>query len=123
MLGPLVFRRAGVRVKSGAHHVRKDVAESSTLFWTWSRANRPTLDLSMGWGSNSQWRTSFRRDYIFGDRAFLNVDATPRPPSDEDLSPELARELLLHRCFVKSVVATPANDLWPYDQSAVVAFP
>jgi hypothetical protein len=123
MLGDMLFARAGVHVEGGADFVVKTFAERSAMFWTWMRCNRPTQDLSMGWGSNSQWRTDFRRDYILGDRAHLNVDARPAHMRDEELTPEKRRELLLNRCFIKTLEPTPANSLWPYDETAVVPFP
>jgi hypothetical protein len=74
MLGNMVFSRAGVRVAGGAKWISKEVAESSTLYWALRRKNRPFQDLSHGWGHNSQWRTSFRRDYRIGDEFHYNVD-------------------------------------------------
>jgi hypothetical protein len=59
MLGPLLIARAGCAVKAD---FPKEIAERSTLYWAYLRRNRPTNDLSLGWGSNSQWRTSFRRE-------------------------------------------------------------
>lgn len=123
MLGDLLFSRAGVYVEGGEDHVIKHVAERSAMFWTWMRLNRPTQDLSMGWGSNSQWRTDFRRDYLYGDRAHLNVDARPAHARDNVLTPEKRHELLLNRCFIKTLEPTPAVNLWPYDETAVVPFP
>ncbi|MES1200874.1 MAG: hypothetical protein ABUS57_05440, partial [Pseudomonadota bacterium] len=64
MLGSMIFSRSGTAVEGGGDHVVKEIAENSTLFWAWLRCNRPALDLSQGWGSNSQWRTRFRRDYL-----------------------------------------------------------
>ncbi|HYR27775.1 MAG TPA: hypothetical protein VEU30_04885, partial [Thermoanaerobaculia bacterium] len=59
MLGPLLIMRAGCRVAARPDVLRKDIAETSTLYWATARANgRPTDDLSHGWGSNSSWRTS-----------------------------------------------------------------
>jgi hypothetical protein len=114
MLGNLLFSRAGVHVSGGKNFVSKQVAESSTLYWTYFRRNRQCCDLSHGWGSNSQWRTNFRRDYQIGRELFYNVDGERKRPSDleDELSPEQRRELLRHRCFV---TATPSDqDLWPY---------
>jgi hypothetical protein len=89
-------------------------AEGSTLYWAFARNTRPTADLSVGWGSNSQWRTSFRRDYFVGDTLFYNVDARPQDASlDEDLSGGEQLELLRNRCFVRCDKAH--DDRWPYD--------
>lgn len=118
MLGPLLFSRAGVRVSAGRRLLRKDVAESSTLYWAHRRRNRPTADLSHGWGGNSQWRTCFRRDYAIDGELHFNVDADP---DRRDMTPELTSgqrvELLTHRCIVTTEPPWPDNDLWPYDDT------
>lgn len=114
MLGRLLFSRSGCRVLGGTEHVVKRVAENSTLYWAFARNTRPTADLSAGWGSNSQWRTGFRRDYFVGDTLFYNVDARPQGASpDEDLSAGERLELLRNRCFVRCEKAHV--DRWPYD--------
>lgn len=113
MLGRLLFSRGGCRVVGGTEHVVKRVAEESTLYWAFARNTRPTADLSAGWGSNSQWRTKFRRDYFVGDTLFYNVDARPQVAGlDEDLSPGERLELLRNRCFVRCGKAHV--DRWPY---------
>jgi hypothetical protein len=90
------------------------------------------MDLSVGWGSNSQWRTCFRRDYQISGVLFYNVDADGPDavdlaapvetwPQDNrpggSLNPQLSvqqrRELLMHRCFVTG--PEPTGDCWPYD--------
>jgi hypothetical protein len=109
MLGPLVIARAGV-VAGG---FVKEIAESSTLYWAYYRANRRTEDLSRGWGHNSQWRTALRRDYLLGGIAYYNVDARPAgPPHDEDLTAAEKLELLRHRCFVRC--PKRHDDRFPY---------
>jgi hypothetical protein len=120
MLGDMMLSRAGVRVSGGTLSMRKDVAESSTLYWAFRRKNRPVQDLSHGWGSNSQWRTSFRRDYRLGEEFHYNVDgkhdlAAPEPPAEDrdGLTREERIELLTNRCFVRAM--KPHSDLWPYD--------
>jgi hypothetical protein len=108
MLGQLLFCRAGVRVQAGTDTMLKDVAESSTLYWAYRRKNRPYQDLSHGWGSNSQWRTEFRRDYTDGQSYIYNTDGIldarlPDRPERwrDDLSPNERIELLVNRCFVR----------------------
>ena len=54
MLGSMMFSRAGVRISCGKNLCRKEIAETSTLYWTYRRKNRPYRDISHGWGSNSQ---------------------------------------------------------------------
>lgn len=113
-LGPLLISRAACRVRGGQRHLLKEVAERSTLYWAYARNHRPAEDLSRGWGSNSQWRTEFRRDYALDGRLFYNVDARERPGGpDGDLDAAERAELLRHRCFV--TCTKPSDDLWPYD--------
>lgn len=64
LIGELVFCRAGVRVRAGAAHAVAGVADRSTLAWEYWRRHRLTSDGSFWWGTNSQWRTNFRRDYL-----------------------------------------------------------
>lgn len=117
-LGPLLISRAGCRVRAGRSHLRKEVAENSTLYWAYARNHRPAADLSHGWGGNSQWRTSFRRDYAIGGVLHYNVDAVPMPGGgDEDLTAGERMELLRHRCFV--TCTKRGDDRWPYDLKLV----
>jgi hypothetical protein len=120
MLGEMLFSRAGVRVLGGRRFIRKEVAESSTLYWAYRRKNRPYHDLSRGWGSNSQWGTKFRRDYRIGQGFHYNVDGTHDlavlEPTAEDwygLGREERIELLTNRCFVTTI--KPHSDLYPYN--------
>jgi hypothetical protein len=120
MLGDLIFSRAGVHVSGGRRFIRKDVAESSTLYWAFRRKNRPYQDLSHGWGHNSQWRTSFRRDYRIAGKFHYNVDGkhdlgAPDPAAEDrdGLTRGERVELLTNRCFVTTT--KPHRDLWPYD--------
>lgn len=120
MLGNMMFSRAGVRVSGGKNIIRKDVAEMSTLYWSYRRKNRPYENLSQGWGHNSQWRTDFRRDCRFGQELYYNVDGKNElgvsEPTEEDrdgLTAEERIELLINRCFIRCTKSH--NDLWPYD--------
>jgi hypothetical protein len=118
MLGNMLFSRGGVRVHAGRNHVCKEVAESSTLYWASWRKNRPSDDLSAGWGSNSQWRTRFRRDYRVGGVLYFNVEGSNdlsdyRCGSDRHGLTRAERiELLTNRCFVTT--SKPHDDLFPY---------
>lgn len=122
-LGPMLFSRAGCIVRSGRNIIVKEVAESSTLYWTYRRRNRPCEDLSCGWGHNSQWRTSYRRDYRLGNRLYYNVAGTldvTKPDTGENPDPDREKltvservEFLIHRCFVRT--PKPHKDLWVYD--------
>ena len=123
MLGDMLFSRAGVAVRGGQNHIRREIAQTSTLYWTYRRKYKKHNDLSHGWGSNSQWRTEFRRDYWVDGRFFYNVDA--EPPEKIDLSDDsvvfdasrvgnatrIQRiELLRNRCFIHAEIK-PDNDL------------
>ena len=120
MLGPMLFSRAGVIVHAGADHLRKKLAETSRLHWAWRRRNRPVTDPSVGWGSNSQWGTLFRRDYHFPGEFHFSVDGrlkagdAPSPGAwDGDLPEPLRTELVTHRCLVRTDI--PDDDLYPYN--------
>lgn len=120
MLGPLLITRAGCGVAAGPAVMRKELAERSALYWTLTRRNRPTEELSHGWGSNSQWRTEFRLDYLFGRRLCYNAGAPARPnvnrgERDEELTPSEKLELLRFRCFV--TCGKRDTDRWPYDDT------
>jgi hypothetical protein len=126
MLGDMMFSRAGVRVSGGKKFIQKEVAEASTLYWAYRRKNRPYQDLSRDWGSNSQWRTSFRRDYLLGRVVHYNVDGRrdlsrlEPMAKDRDGLTQLERiELLTNRCFI--TVTKAHSDSWPYDDQYSVA--
>jgi hypothetical protein len=72
-------------MRGGAHHLDPVHAATSTLHWAWARRHRPVEDLSHGWGSNSQWDTDFRRDYLLPDQLLCNVDAALTPSCSAQL--------------------------------------
>ncbi|MFI8186335.1 hypothetical protein ACIF70_38450 [Actinacidiphila glaucinigra] len=120
MLGRLLFGRAGVRVRAGAGHARRGIADRSPLYWTYLRRHRPTVDLSQGWGHNSQWRTDFRLDYRTPDSRRLNAAARgdidePDAPGDPcpPLTPAERRELLRHRCLLREPAAVAGHARTP----------
>jgi hypothetical protein len=114
LVGSLLLIRGGASVLAGAGQLDPVLAVRSTLYWAWRRRYRPVADLSHGWGSNSQWRTAFRRDYRLPDRLLYNADAalarTPRPPgfrrSDVDV------DLVRHRC---SILTDHGDEEWVWD--------
>ena len=119
MLGSMLFSRAGVRCPSSIH-VANGVADRSTIYWTFRRSYRPCEDLSHGWGHNSQWATSFRRDFCIEDRLFYNVDGSvsaevDQEDDDDNLTHAQRIELVRNRCFTCST--REHTDLWPYDWS------
>ena len=119
MFGDMMFSRSGVEVVGGRKHVVKEIAEHSTLYFAYRRQRRKTDDLSMGWGHNSQWRTSFRRDYESDGKWVYNADGehllnVPSVEEDRDgLTIEERIELCRNRCFI--VTPKPNEDLWPFD--------
>jgi hypothetical protein len=131
MLGAMLFCRAGVRIRAGALHAHKDIAEHSRLYWAYMRNDRSAYDRSHGWGSNSQWGTDFRRDYSTDDAYYYNVDGRISlnengfffdvhdlgdTEIDEDDAPYNTRpvllELMTHRCLV--VTQERQEDEYPY---------
>lgn len=116
MLGDMMYCRAGCIVSGGAAHVAKEIAEQSKMYWSFRRKDRPCEDLSHGWGSNSQWRTSLRRDYRSPAGFHFNVDGRESLNADAQDIDEIGRtamlELLLHRCMTRT--ATDDADLYPY---------
>lgn len=122
MLGTMVFQRAGVVVEGGANHIVKEFAEKNPLFWAWRRRHREVRDLSHGWGSNSQWRTDFRRDYILNGAIHCNVDGESRRSmmkEENDLTESARHEFLLHRCLITTA---SDGDEWPYDETESFPF-
>jgi hypothetical protein len=122
MLGTMMFVRAGASVMANEHQLAPGVANTSTIYWAYRRKNRPSNDLSMGWGSNSQWRTCFRRDYQVGEKYYFNVDGNDdltRLPTgaidDQGLNKDERVELLINRSFVTT--QKPHDDLYPYDDT------
>jgi hypothetical protein len=120
MLGNLLIARAGVSIEGGARWFVATTAVSSTLYWAYRRKTRPHQDLSHGWGSNSQWRTSFRRDYRVAGSLYFNIDGRHDLAArdlvsvhEDSLTQHERIELLTNRCFV--ITAKEGDDLWPYD--------
>jgi hypothetical protein len=118
MFGQMLFARAGVRVRSG---VLNKNADRTPLYFSWWRPQRDTEDLSHGWGSSSQWRTDFRRDYQTPTQLRFNLDGK-WPVADEvvqrpdgDLTVEERIELLTHRSFVRSEKRPWGR--WPYQDT------
>lgn len=118
MLGPLLISRAGCAIVAGRMHMNPDRAARSTLYWAFARNHRPTTDLSAGWGSNSQWRTAFRRDYALEGALHYNVNAArDQPDADRGLGAAERDQLLRHRCFINGTQRD--DDRWPYDHTLV----
>src|SRR5215472_8573935 len=97
LAGALLLVRAGVVVRAGANVMDPVVASRSRMYWAWWRRNRQPTDLSHGWGSNSQWGTDFRRDYVAGGQLYYNVDWY-KHRRDGELPDDIAAELVRYRC-------------------------
>lgn len=119
MLGDMIFCRSGVAVSAGRSHVVKEISESSTLYWTYYRKDRPYNDESHGWGHNSQWRTAHRRDYRTKDEYHYNIGGrkllNDPTVTVEDMSRASMIELVRNRCLVTT--CTDDTDLYPYRYS------
>lgn len=117
MLGNMVFCRAGCAVSGGSSHVVKDIAESSSVYWTYCCKDRPYNDLSQGWGHNSQWRTAHRRDYRAAGKYHFNVDGRHSLNDPDcvvdDLPVDTMIELVRNRCLIRTTADD--SDLFPYD--------
>jgi outer membrane protein assembly factor BamB len=125
--GDLLFSRAGVRVRAPRHLIDAAVATTSTLYFTYRRHPRPTSDLSHGWGSKSQWATSFPLFYSDEEGLHLNwggevdigtdppISPAGRPDHDGRYPLDQRRELLLHRCFVRGPLPPHEDDRFPFE--------
>lgn len=122
MLGNMLFSRGGVEVESHVRLLNKSIAENSVLYWSYRRKNRQSCDQSHGWGSNSQWRTNFRRDYVIGKNYWLNVDAAESIDkadlSKETLSVQEFSEVILYRCAVRC--DKDCSDLYPFNYKLII---
>jgi hypothetical protein len=128
MLGTLMIQRGGVTLAAGVEVLAPGIADTSSLYWAYRRNSRPTHDLSHGWGSNSRWRTAFRRDYYLDDTHYFNVDGQcdlssvdPRTHDEFGLSTAERIELLINRSFVTTPKAH--TDLFPYDDRVSMVAP
>ena len=134
MWGDMLFLRSGVRVACSPDTMRKPIAEKSTLHFAHRRLGRPTYDLSVGWGHNSQWKTGFYRSYQHPDFFHFNVDgelniesahslavsvARQRVPRDHnDSLPLHARqEHLVNRCLIRFQYEGDDRALHPYSDT------
>jgi hypothetical protein len=125
MFGGLMFARAGVRIRAHPSRIHKEYAETTLLCFSYRRYRRRAADRSLGWGTSSQWRTEFRRDYLDADRYHFNVDGEvdlggPEPrvikgrdDFNDDLPIEARRELLVNRCFVSQPYPWGNDEDWP----------
>lgn len=121
-VGSLLIMRAGVTVRAGSNHLNPVVATRSTMYWASRRRHRPASDLSHGWGGESLWRTTFRRDYWLPDRLVYNVDAALEPAVEHPGGMPFNRdgELLRHRC---ATLVDEGEEQWPWENHHDEAIP
>ena len=144
--GELLICRAGVRASAGRAWMEAEASSSSPLYFASRRNYREARDLSHGWGGNSQWRTRFRRDYLWNERYVFNADGALAHRSAPFLQGLSAHEwaellaqsrqffasnngdngalnfaqresLLVNRCQLRGPVR--ADEFWPWDDCAV----
>jgi len=120
LIGELVFTRAGVKVRAGAHHALAGVADRSCLHWEYWRRHRDTTDGSFWWGHNSQWKTQFRRDYAtsrgnlfnfddgsaWADKQRMTIERALAAPDRPTLSEDEAIEFVKNRCLLRNPAAS-----------------
>lgn len=121
MLGNMLIYRGGVRIRSNSAELAKERAEKAPLFWSRYRRARLSMDLSLGWGSNSQWRTDFRRDFECGESFLYNADGffslnEPRHKRDQ-FRADLPDDEWVHLLKYRYALAGNHNphDLWPWN--------
>lgn len=100
MIGAALFSRGLVDVVGPASMLDAEAAETSKIYWSHQRRNRPSEDPSFGWGSNSQWRTSARIDIEIDGVRSLNVLGSHDIDGEFEKDPFTAEqrlEILTHR--------------------------
>lgn len=122
MLNHLMIKRAGVIIALHPSEYCIDLVNNATIYWSYWRNCRPSQDQSRGWGSNSQWRTSFRFDverengFLYNTQGKFDVGTVNEEAQEElrhyDLSFSEAREITKYRHFITSTKKD--NDLYPY---------
>jgi hypothetical protein len=123
MLENLLIKRGGSIITLNPLNFDLETVNDSTIYWAYRRKNRKYEDLSHGWGSNSQWRTSFRFDYDYPDYYLYNAEGEidlnlPNTNvldelKEYDLSLNEAIEITVNRHFLTS--KKQDNDLFPYN--------
>lgn len=119
----LILKRAGVKILLNPQNYNLTLINKATIYWTYRRKNRYYQDLSLGWGSNSQWRTELRLDietkdsFIYNQKGEFDLNnVTPEllnELSQQNLELKEAIELTKFRHFISSTKED--GDLFPYD--------
>lgn len=106
IFGEMLFNRTGVTVRAGARHLVAGIADRSTLYDVFIRRHRDTYDGSLGWGTSSQWKTDFRRDYLTDSAFHFDVDEEPDSEcgfngEPRGLTPAERSDLVRYRCLTR----------------------
>lgn len=119
----LMIKRAGVRILLNPDLFNLNLVNNSKIYWAFKRKNRNHEDLSHGWGSNSQWRTSFRLDietnssYIYNHDGDLSLNNLSNKLQNElkiqNLELQDAIEITKYGHFIKS--SKTDIDFFPYN--------
>lgn len=119
----LMLKRAGVKISLNPKNHNLTLVNNASIYWAFRRKNRRYLDLSQGWGSNSQWRTDIRLDietnnsFIYNLKGTLNLNNPTTEQlyyiEEQGLEIEEAIELTKFRHFITST--KDDSDLFPYD--------
>jgi hypothetical protein len=119
----IILKRAGVKILLPENKYDLTLINNSTIYWAFRRKNRKYIDLSQGWGSNSQWRTDLRLDietdsgFIYNHRGKFDLN-NPTPEllnelSLQNLEIQDAIELTKYRHFIQS--EKDDKDLFPFE--------
>ena len=86
-----------------------------------AKANPWSSSVAFNRGTNSQWGTCFRRDYLTDAGRVFNFDALvsrlalpSREETESALSHDQLNELVMNRCFLRGA-DEHGDELWPYD--------
>ncbi|WP_298427936.1 hypothetical protein [uncultured Kordia sp.] len=119
----LLIKRSAVIITNRIEDYNLELMNNSKIYWTFRRNNRKFIDLSNGWGNNSQWKTEFRLDLENGNKIIYNYNGkfdlnqlseeTLNELKEEGLEVNEAIELIVNRHFIKC--SKDDSDLFPYN--------
>lgn len=119
----LIIKRAGMKISLKATDFNLFLINNASIYWTFRRKNRKYVDLSQGWGSNSQWSTDLRLDletnnhFVYNQNGKFDLNHVTPELLDElnqqNLEIQEAIELTKFRHFVNST--KDDSNLFPYD--------
>lgn len=119
----LMIKRAGMKISLNPNKYDLSLVNNASIYWTFRRKNRKYLDLSQGWGSNSQWATDLRLDietkdsFIYNQKGKFNLNNIKtellNKLKQENLEIHEAIEITKFRHFIETI--KDDTDLFPYD--------